>query len=98
MFVAISFTIGTVHSYFWNKFWVFSTTNDKISGEEFGKFIGVSVIAGLVNVGIASLVVNFINPILSLTLDQWANIGGVVGSAIALVFSFVGFKMAVFKK
>ena len=50
VFVATAFIVGTVHSYFWNKFWVFSATDDKVSGEEFGKFVGVSVIAGLVNV------------------------------------------------
>ncbi len=98
VFVAIAFIIGTVHSYFWNKFWVFSAIDDKVSGEEFGKFVSVSVVAGLINVGIASFLVNFINPVLGLTFDQWANIGGVAGSAVALMFSFVGFKLAVFKK
>jgi hypothetical protein len=28
----------------------------------------------------------------------WANVGLVAGSASALVFSFIGFKMVVFKK
>lgn len=98
VFVAVAFIIGTVHSYFWNKFWVFSATDDKVSGQEFGKFVGVSVVAGFVNVSIASFLVNLINPVFGLTLDQWANVGGVAGSAVALVFSFVGFKLAVFKK
>lgn len=101
VFVAASFIIGAVHSYFWNKFWVFSASggdSDKITSEEFGKFLTVSVGAGLVNVGIASVLVNFMNPLFGLTPDQWANIGGVAGSAVALVFSFVGFKFAVFKK
>lgn len=98
VFVALAFILGTVHSYFWNKFWVFSATEDKISGEEFGKFAGVSIVAGLINIGIASFVVNFINPVFGFTLDQWANIGGVVGSAVALAASFVGFRLAVFKK
>lgn len=131
VFVAVAFAIGTIHSYFWNKFWVFSADRDsrlprpgsarvplgermgtlsekggpasggqynKISGGEFGKFLTVSVGAGLVNVGTASVLVNFMNPLFGLTLDQWANIGGVAGSAVALVFSFIGFKLAVFKK
>lgn len=106
-FVAIAFIIGTVHSYFWNKFWVFSTEGgpapggeaaNKIGGKEFGKFLGISVIAGLVNVGVASVLVNLMEPLFGLTSDQWANVGGVAGSAIALVFSFVGFKLTVFKK
>ncbi len=98
VFVALSFIIGTTHSYFWNKFWVFRAIDQEVGGEEFGKFLGVSVVAGLINVGIASGVVNFINPFFGLTLDQWANMGGVAGSAISLVASFVGFKLVVFKK
>ena len=98
IFVALAFIIGTTHSYFWNKFWVFGATDSNISGQEFGKFLGVSMIAGLLNIGIASGVVNFINPFFGLTLNQWANIGGVAGSAVALAASFVGFKLAVFRK
>ncbi|PIR41686.1 MAG: hypothetical protein COV30_02485 [Candidatus Yanofskybacteria bacterium CG10_big_fil_rev_8_21_14_0_10_37_15] len=98
VFIALSFVIGATHSYFWNKFWVFDATDSDVSGQEFSKFLGVSMIAGLLNVGIASGVVNLINPIFELTLDQWANIGGVAGSAVALAASFIGFKLVVFKK
>jgi len=98
VFVALSFIIGTTHSYFWNKFWVFQATDNGVSRQEFGKFLIVSIIAGFINVGIASGVVNFMNPLLGLTLDQWANVGGVAGSAVALMASFVGFKVAVFHK
>ena len=98
VFVASAFIIGTTHSYFWNKFWVFQAIDREVGGEEFGKFLSVSVLAGLINVSIASGVVNFINPFFGLTLDQWANIGGVAGSAISLVASFIGFKLAVFRK
>ena len=56
------------------------------------------MIAGLLNVGTASGVVSLINPLFELTLNQWANIGGIAGSAVALAASFVGFKLAVFKK
>lgn len=96
VFVATAFIIATFHSYFWNKFWVFSTKN-RISGNELGKFFGVYIIAGSINTGIASGVVNLMEPLFGLTLDQWANIGGVAGSAVALAVSFVGVKVAVFK-
>jgi len=125
LFVALAFTIGTIHSYFWNKFWVFSqsetdlrrrtdrlplaaaniSTNisgeqfeNKISGQEFGKFLGVSMVTGLINVGTASFVVNILNPMFGMTFDQWANMGGIAGSAVALMASFIGFKLAVFRK
>lgn len=98
IFVTMAFILGTTHSYFWNKFWVFHATENRVSGAEFGKFLAVSVIAGVINIGTASGVVNLMEPLFGLTADQWANIGGVAGSAVALVFSFLGFKTAVFKK
>ena len=97
-FKGISFIVGVVNSYFWNKFWVFKATEQEIGGVEFGKFLGVSMIAGLINVGVASGVVNLIHPLFELTLNQWANVGGVAGSAVALAASFMGFKLIVFKK
>src|SRR3989344_5524998 len=30
VFVALSFIIGTTHSYFWNKFWVFQATDNGV--------------------------------------------------------------------
>ena len=98
VFVAVAFIIATFHSYFWNKYWVFESGKGKISGEELGKFFAAYIIAGLVNTGAASGVVNILDPMFGLTTDQWANMGGIVGSAMALVISFIGVKLAVFKK
>lgn len=102
VFVATAFIIATFHSYFWNKFWVFSvegaSAKNQAAGNELGKFFSVYIVAGLINTGIASGVVNLADPLFGLTSDQWANVGGVAGSAIALVVSFVGVKLAVFKK
>ncbi|OGM99287.1 MAG: hypothetical protein A2915_02530 [Candidatus Yanofskybacteria bacterium RIFCSPLOWO2_01_FULL_41_34] len=102
VFIAIAFIIATGHGYFWNKFWVFSVScreSDKqnIDGE-LGKFFSVYIIAGLINTGIASGLVNLMDPLFGLTNDQWANFGGIAGSAVALIVSFIGVKTAVFKK
>ena len=98
VFVTVAFIIGTVHSYGWNKYWAFEADGASVNGVEFAKFLFVSVLAGVINVGIASFVVNTINPMFGMTPEAWANIGGVAGSAIALILSFTGFKLAVFKK
>ena len=58
----------------------------------------VNIIAAVVNVGTASFVVNGLDPVFGLNHNQWANIGVVAGSAVALIFSFVGFRLIVFKK
>lgn len=99
VFVSVSFIVGMLHSFALNKHWVFeSGASTSTSGAEFGKFFTVSVIAGLVNVAMASFIVNFIHPVLDISPNGWANVGGIVGSAVALIFSFIGFRMVVFKK
>lgn len=98
VFVAISFIVATGHGYFWNKFWVFESSAHQSSRGELGSFFGVYLIAGLVNTGIASGVVNFVDPLFGLTTNQWANMSGIAGSAVALIVSFVGVKLTVFKK
>lgn len=97
VFKAISFLCAIIPSYFWNKHWAFKS---KESGQifEFAKFMSVAIVSIFINTGTASLVVNYVNPLGGLSVQIWANAGAVAGSAVALVFSFVGFKMAVFKK
>ncbi len=94
----ISFVVGVLSSYVWNKYWAFKSDNNQGGGQEFVKFFAVTIIAFVVNVGIASFVVNYIHPLAGMNAHQWANAGAVAGSAVALIFSFVGFKLAVFKK
>ncbi len=96
VFKGISFLCAIIPSYFWNKHWAFQGTEG--TSFEFAKFISVAVISIFINTGTASLIVNYVDPIGGLNLAVWANVGAVAGSAVALVFSFVGFKVAVFKK
>jgi putative flippase GtrA len=96
VFKAISFLIAVTHSYFWNRLWVFESSSTG-QGGQYGKFMAVNIIAILINVGTAYGVVNFIDPQFGLTGNQWANVGAVAGSAVALMFNFVGFKLVVFK-
>ena len=98
VFKGVSFIVASVHSYFWNKYWAFEAGGSGISSQEFFKFFSVTVFAILINVAAASIVVNIIGPQFGFTNEVWANIGAVVGSATALIASFIGFKTAVFKK
>lgn len=93
-----SFTAGLIHSYVWNKFWAFKAGESGGGKTEFFKFAGVAVVALFINVGVASFIVNVIQPIWGIDAKGWANLGAVAGSAIALFFSFAGFRLAVFKK
>lgn len=94
-FKTISFVAAVTHSYFWNRRWTFQSTGG--AGTEFAKFFAVMVASAAVNVGVASLAVNVLQPA-GADPKLWANLGAVAGSAIALIFSFVGFKIVVFKK
>lgn len=93
-----SFTVGLIHSYIWNKYWAFKAGESGGGKAEFIKFAGIAVVALVINVGVASFIVNVIQPIWGIDAKGWANLGAVAGSAIALFFSFAGFRLAVFKK
>jgi putative flippase GtrA len=92
IFKTTSFLVALSNSYFFNKYWTFEAGKSHGGIIEFFSFGGVVVFAWFVNVGTASLVVYFIDPIGNLTPEAWANVGAVVGSAAALLFSFGGFK------
>ena len=102
--VSFAFIIAAVSSYFWNKYWSFWSGGRSgrrpslaATGMEFGKFFTVNIISFLVNVSVASAVVNLVQPLAGLNPHQWANVGIVAGTACALIFNFIGFKMIVFK-
>ncbi len=96
VFKGISFISAVIPSYFWNKYWAFEGSEG--TSFEFAKFVSVAVVSIFINTGTASLVVNYVHPLGGLSPAVWANVGAVAGSAVALIFSFVGFKLAVFKK
>lgn len=97
IYKAVSFIIASINSYLWNKFWTFKVETGKRLGVEFVQFLIVSVVGIVINVFSASLVFNFIPPLFGFNLQQWANIGAVVGTALALLGNFIGYKYLVFK-
>jgi len=97
-----SFVIAVMHSYGWNRWWAFHReSNGSVSAvssrSEFIKFLTVNIIAAAVNVGVATVVVSLLHRPTTITPEVWANIGAVAGSASALIFSFIGLKLIVFK-
>jgi len=96
LFKAISFSFATVHSYLWNKYWAFDAARTSGGSTEAVSFIGVSLASLLVNVAAASVVVS-LRPE-TVAVASWAGVGAIVGSAVALIFSFTGFRVFVFKK
>jgi putative flippase GtrA len=92
VFKATSFFVALLNSYYFNKYWTFEAGRSGGGAREFTGFTGVVVLAAFVNVGVASFVVNLIDPVAGLGSEAWANVGAIAGSAAALLFSFTGFR------
>lgn len=107
LFKTISFLVALVNSYILNKFWAFAVPVPDVepqrverlshSGFQFVKFAGVALVSILINVSVASTLVHLGHPLTEVAAHRLANIGAVLGSASALIFSFIGFKLLVFK-
>ncbi len=95
IFKAVSFLVATTNSFFWNKFWTFGSGGTK-AGDEAPKFYLVAIVGWVLNVGVASVVVNYLNPGVYGAL--WANFGALMGIAASFLWNFLGYKFVVFKK
>lgn len=102
---AISFLAAVTFSYFINKHWTFQDKSKDGEGKKMSQFFAVSFIGMLINVGTATLVVNFLQiPLTNMlsipALDPkiWGTFGALCGTAIGLGWNFVGYKLWVFKK
>lgn len=97
-FKGVSFIVAAFNSYFWNKHWTFEKGGKAFQTEEFLKFIIVTFIGFLLNVGTASLIVVVIGPQYGLSDTLWGNIGAFVAVFVAFLWNFIGSKFIVFKK
>ena len=102
VFKGFSFLIAVANSYLWNKYWTFrgkTMEQDFVEqGKEFAQFLVVSGIGFFLNVGSASLVVNFINPQFGLSERAWPTVGALVGTLVVMTWNFLGYKLIVFRK
>ena len=91
------FTCAIVNSYLWNKFWTFEDLDMAQAGKQFVRFIIVASIGLLINVVIATIVVNFIN-VESISSRVWANVGALSSLTAVVLWDFLGYKFIVFRK
>lgn len=98
VFKGISFLVAATNSYFWNKFWTFEKKESIFVGREYFKFLFVAIIGLLINVGVATFLVNVVGPQFGISEPLWANIGAFVAVFVALTWNFLGAKFLVFKK
>lgn len=99
LFKAFSFFCSVVNSYFWNKFWTFEQKETGIvKPGEFGKFLAIAGIGFILNVSIASFVVNIIGPQFGISKELWGNFGAFIAILCVFLWNFFGYKLIVFKK
>lgn len=100
MFVqnAISFSIATVNSYYFNKKWSFQDRSKKDRVREFSQFLAVSLIGLLINSSTVYLITTFIEPFFGIDPKLWANLAKVAATGLSLIWNFIGYKFFVFKK
>lgn len=103
VFKGFSFLLAVTNSYFWNKHWTFRgrkalDQDFAEQGKEFAQFLIVSGIGFLLNVGVASIVVNFITPQFGLSEKAWPTVGALAGTLIVFTWNFFGYKLFVFRK
>jgi putative flippase GtrA len=108
VFKTIAFLFALTNSYLMNKYWTF--VGDAAKGKnliEASQFILVSLVGLVINVLVASAVVNYIPPFWLIREiwtgaanhpQLWPSVGALCGTAIGLAWNFIGYKTFVFKK
>ena len=102
---SVSFLFAVTFSYFINKYWTFQDKSKEGEGKKMSQFFLVSLVGMLINVTTATIVVTYlqipINNIIHLsflTPKLWGTLGALCGTAIGLLWNFIGYKLWVFKK
>tara|TARA_Y100000310_G_C20670673_1_gene810096 strand:+ start:588 stop:1181 length:594 start_codon:yes stop_codon:yes gene_type:complete len=94
----VSFIVATVAKYSGDKIWAFEQKDTSETGKEFSKFFLVTLIGLVINITIASLVVDYVGPQFGLSDELWANVGGIAAAFGTVLWNFLGYKFLVFKK
>lgn len=95
--VGTSFVIATSAKYIADKYWAFEKKEGSKVGSEFGAFFIITLLSGVIQVAIASVVVKT-DPLFGMNVLAWANIGKISGILAASAWNFIGYKFIVFKK
>ncbi len=98
LFKFLSFSAAAANSYFWNKWWTFEKGR-QLKGREFINFYLVTGVGLLINVGVASFLVNSTGAMFGLEEKLWAGVAApFAGVLIGFMWNFLAYKFFIFKK
>ena len=101
----LGFSVAVVHSYLWNKHWVFKKEPAAQTPAEpapnaaknFLTFLVVSIIGLAINSGIIILITTYVPPISGISASAQLDVAKALATCVSLVWNFLGFKFIVFK-
>lgn len=91
-FKGISFVCAAINSYFWNKHWTFGKQGN------FVLFFSVVLGSALLNVGLTSFLVNYVEAPDGIDLKMWDNISALSSVFFVMAWNYLGMKFIVFRK
>ena len=97
VFVATSFIIATTLKYIADKYWAFEKASREQMGLEFGKFFTITLISGVIQVGVASFIFVVAPSLFEMSELVAGNVGKIGGIIVASAWNFLGYKFIVFK-
>jgi len=97
VFVTTSFIIATTVKYIADKYWAFEKASREQMGLEFGKFFIITLISGVIQVGVASFIFAVAPSLFGMTELVAGNVGKIGGIIVASAWNFLGYKFIVFK-
>lgn len=98
VFKGAGFIAAVINSFFWNKFWVFERKGLANAGKEFSKFVSVSAAGIVINVSIASVLVNVMGAPAGVSEKVWGNAAAILAGIAVFVWNFLGYKLLVFRQ
>lgn len=98
VFKGVSFLIATSSKYLGDKFWAFEKMEKVGMRKEFSQFFAVTLGGLIINVGVASYIVNVFGAQFGISEKIWANIGAIIAAFSTIIWNFIGYKFLVFKK
>jgi len=98
IFKGTSFSLATINSFFWNKFWTFEKRGTEETLRETSQFYLITFGGLLIHLGISSFIVNLVGPQFGTSERVWAYFGAIAAVFVGFAWNFLGYKFIVFKK